>query len=114
MSEQMTRGRTDAETVALNGWGVGTIVRGHEQWVDGRGVWTTWRITAVGEESVLARTIRKDYTGDDRESDLSVDHEHLVTFDCREWSEVATTPPAPTTDPRADVVRGEVASEEES
>ena len=94
MSEQMKRGSTDAETAALNGWGVGTFVRGHEEWADGRGVWTTWRLTAIGEESVLARTVRSEYTGADRADDLRVGYEHLVTFRCREWA--TTTPPAET------------------
>lgn len=83
-------GRTDAETAALNGWTVGTVVRGHEQWADGVGVWSTWRITAIGEEQVLVRTIRRDYTGAgaDRPPDLGADPESAATFTGRNWSEV--------------------------
>jgi hypothetical protein len=46
----MQRGRTEAETCRLNGWSVGTRLAGDE----GYGV-TIIRITAIGEESILAR-----------------------------------------------------------
>lgn len=86
----MNRGRTEAETVALNGWSVGTLVRGHEQWADGVGVWTTWRITAIGEESVLVRGVYREYTGTgaDRPDDDREGMEHTATFKCREWTRV--------------------------
>lgn len=100
----MQRGRTEAETVALNGWAVGTLVRGHEAWPTGEGVWTTWRITGIGEEMVLARTVRSDYTVDgvvrfDDRGRVGTDggREHSVTFTCREWFEVSDSsidPPA--------------------
>ena len=67
----MRRGGNAAETAKLNGWTVGTVVRGHEEWADGLGVWDTWRITAIGEDTVLVRTIRRDFTGVDREPDLA-------------------------------------------
>ncbi len=84
----MKRGRTDAETCALNGWQVGTQVRGHEQWADGVGVWSTWRITAIGEESVLVRSIGRTFTGRDadRPADMRVGPEHTGTFRHREWT----------------------------
>ncbi len=90
----MKRGRTDAETCALNGWTVGTHVRGHEQWADGVGVWSQLRITAIGEESVLVRGVRRDYTGADRAPDLRTGPEHTGTFRYREWTETTPTPAA--------------------
>lgn len=44
------RGASSAETCILNGWGVGTILRGSE----GRGD-DEIRITAIGESCILAR-----------------------------------------------------------
>lgn len=56
MSDQSTkeliRGRTDAELVRLKGWGVGTWLVGDE----GYGP-TVIKITAVGEDSILARQV---------------------------------------------------------
>ena len=85
---------TDAEIARRNGWKVGTVVRGHEQWADGVGVWSTWRITAIGEDSVLVRTIRRDFTGKgaDRAPDLRTGPEHGATFKMRQWSEVVSNP----------------------
>lgn len=92
----MKRGRTERETLDLNGWGVGTLVRGHEQWSDGRGVWSTWRITGLGDSTVLARTVLREYTQDGAltgEVDEKTDHETTVTFDHREWAEVPKKEP---------------------
>lgn len=89
----MKRGKDEADTARLNGWGVGTLVRGHEEWADGRGVWTTWRITAIGEDAVLAKAVRSEYTGLERpphehEHDQRRQRDHTVTFALREWAEV--------------------------
>jgi len=62
------RGSTDAETCRLNGWDVGTVLVGDE----GYGP-TTIRITAIGDEAILART------GSRRES--------TWTLTCRDWFE---------------------------
>lgn len=87
----MKRGRTERETCDLNGWTVGTKVRGHEEWSDGRGVWTTWLITAMGESEVLARTVGSERTKNGEVGGMYRDNsrEGLVTFRHREWSEVA-------------------------
>lgn len=45
----MIRGANDAQTCSLNGWAVGTLLVGDE----GYGP-TVLRITAIGEESLLA------------------------------------------------------------
>lgn len=66
----MKRGSTDAETCRLNGWSVGTVLVGDE----GYGP-TTIRITAIGEESILAAR-----AGSRRES--------TWTLACREWEEM--------------------------
>lgn len=88
----MRHGRTAAETAALNGWAVGTLVRGHEMWSDGVGVWSTWRITAIGEDSVLVRGVRRDFThrGADRPTDWRRGVEHTATFTDRDWFEVSS------------------------
>lgn len=87
----MKRGATEAETCALNGWVVGTLVRGHESW-GGAGVWTTWRITAIGEESVLVRTVHSEYTGEyaGRARPQIRSHEHMASFRHRVWTSVTT------------------------
>lgn len=91
----MKQGSTDAETCALNGWTIGTHVRGHEMWADGVGIWSTWRITAIGEDCVLVKGVKREYTGvgADRPNDLRVGPEHTATFRHREWTET----PDPTT-----------------
>ena len=68
----MKRGRTERETCELNGWGVGTRLAGDEG--HGREV---IRITAIGEESILAR--QEDGVGR---------WEMMWTLRHREWSEV--------------------------
>lgn len=85
------RGRTERETCDLNGWGVGTTLRGHEKWADGRGIWTTIRITALGEESILARTIREERTDPDGTitgDSPRPDREGTWTLDLRDWRPV--------------------------
>jgi len=66
------RGSTDAETCRLNGWGVGTVLVGDE----GYGP-TTIRITAIGDEAILARRT------------LPGRCESTWTLTCREWEVVA-------------------------
>lgn len=83
------RGRTDAETCLLNGWAVGTVLRGQEQWSGGEGVWTTIRITAIGEESILCRAIWNERTGPlgvTLSWDRRTDREGLWTLADREWN----------------------------
>lgn len=73
----MRRGRTDAETCRLNGWLVGTTLVGDE----GCGS-TVIRLTAIGEDAILARAIsHKGEPVDVRETSW--------TLDCREWAEWA-------------------------
>jgi hypothetical protein len=90
----MARGRTERETCELNGWDVGTVLRGHEKWRGGTGMWSTIRITAIGEQSILARCIRHEETAPAGiVSDHQCDHrEAMWTLTSREWS------PAPATD----------------
>lgn len=89
------RGRTERETCDLNGWTVGTVLRGHEQWGDGRGIWTTIRLTAVGEETILARSIREERTDPDgsiTSSGPRRDREGTWTLGLRDWRPVANDP----------------------
>ena len=72
----MKRGRRDAETCRLNGWSVGTRLEGDE----GYGP-SVIQITAVGEQTILARRIS--HGGEPvRESEAT------WTLECREWTEV--------------------------
>lgn len=91
MSERklMNRGKTDVETCILNNWSVGTVLVGHEQWSDGRGTWTTIRLTGMGESTLLARCLqheRTDASGAviDVEKDCR-DGEGVWTLRYREW-----------------------------
>ena len=86
----MQRGATERETCDLNGWGVGTVLRGHEQWRGG-GAWTTIRITAIGEQLLLARCLRHEYhdAASRLVHDKVCDHgESTWTLSAREWSAV--------------------------
>lgn len=90
----MKRGRTERETCDLNGWGVGTVLQGHEVWANGDGIWTTIRLTALGETAILARAIRSERTFADGSSepiDDRVDRESTWTLACREWATPPTT-----------------------
>lgn len=74
----MKRGLTEAQTCALNGWSVGTRLVGDE----GYGP-TVIRITAIGEDSILAvaethNGIPVQFSGDEK----------TWTLTCRDWSEV--------------------------
>ena len=85
----MKRGRTEVETAALNGWDVGTVLRGHERWGSGEGVWTTIIITALGESTLLAHCIRHERTDADGvvTSDIECyDREASWTLRHREWT----------------------------
>lgn len=53
----MLLGKTNAETCRLNGWGVGTILVGDEGFGPEK-----IKITAIGEDSILARKI-EDHRG---------------------------------------------------
>lgn len=65
----MLIGKTDAETVALNGWQVGDILEGWEG-IDYRYV-DRIKITAIGEQYILCL--------------WNDDKEHLTTLSCRDW-----------------------------
>lgn len=71
----MLRGRTEAETCRLNGWIVGTVLVGDEGFGPEK-----IRITAIGDEAILARTIQ---TG---KGDIVERSEGLWTLAYREWS----------------------------
>lgn len=73
----MKRGKTEAETLRLNGWGVGDVLEGDE----GHGP-DRIKITAIGDEFFLCHW---DYgaTGEyQRES-------RNTTLTCREWRKVS-------------------------
>ncbi len=72
----MKRGNTEAETLDLNGWGVGDILEGDEGYGADRIL-----ITAVGEESFLCKWDYK-ATGEYAEESGS------TTLSCREWKKV--------------------------
>ncbi|KXS55303.1 MAG: hypothetical protein AWU57_289 [Marinobacter sp. T13-3] len=76
----MKRGATEAETLRLNGWGVGDILEGTEGSHTDR-IW----ITCIGQEAFLCRW---DYgcTGEFGEEDGQ------ATLTCREWEKVAHKP----------------------
>lgn len=75
VSASMMRGETSAETCILNGWGVGTILRGSE----GRGD-DEIKITAIGERCILARWRYRCEGG--------WGTEHGTTLHAREWRRV--------------------------
>lgn len=79
--------RSDAQIARDNGWDVGTVVQGHETWPDGLGVTTTWRITGIGEEMVLVKTIKAEYD-DGRPDQNREGPEHSATFKFRNWTKV--------------------------
>ena len=71
----MRRGTTGAETCRLNGWTAGTHLVGDE----GCGP-TVIRLTAIGEDAILARAVSHNGQPTDR-------RETTWTLDCREWQE---------------------------
>ena len=72
----MKRGKTEAETLKLNGWGIGDILEGEEC-----GKLQRIRITTVGEELFLCRW--------DYRCDGNFGPEHGSTTLCaREWEKV--------------------------
>jgi hypothetical protein len=73
---KMLRGKTEKETLYLNGWGVGTILEGDEGFGPDRII-----ITAVGEECFLCRW---DYKCTGKWSEESGN----TTLVCREWKRV--------------------------
>jgi len=76
----MQRGKTEAETLRLNGWGVGDILEGDE----GFGPERIW-IISVGQEYFLCRWDRECNGHFDRES-------RNTTLSCREWKKVGYEP----------------------
>ncbi|HPB98053.1 MAG TPA: hypothetical protein PKW66_19205 [Polyangiaceae bacterium] len=75
----MKRGKTDRQTLELNGWGIGDILEGDEGYGPQRIV-----ITAIGEECFLCRWDRH---MDGKWSDES----GITTLRCREWRKVGET-----------------------
>jgi len=73
--DDMVRGQTETETCLLNGWVAGTVLIGDEGFGPEK-----IKITAIGEEAILARTIE---TGKGDAVDRS---EGLWTLAHREWS----------------------------
>lgn len=73
---------SDAELCRRNGWGAGTLLAGDE----GHGV-TVIRITAVGEDNVLAREVC--HAGKPA-GDLAA-REAIWTLTCRDWRHVSGT-----------------------
>ena len=71
----MKRGANDADTCRLNGWTAGTHLVGDE----GYGP-TVIRLTAIGEEAILARAVMLDGQPIPR-------HEATWTLACRDWRE---------------------------
>ncbi len=71
----MKRGKTDRETVELNGWKVGDVLEGD----DGYGLQRI-KITAIGHDAILCRW---DY---DCDGDWSGDK--LTTLNLREWRKI--------------------------
>ena len=72
----MKRGKTEKETLDLNGWGVGDILEGYEGYGPDR-----IKITSVGEELFLCRWRNRKGEGWERESGNT-------TLICREWVRV--------------------------
>ena len=75
--DDVKRGRTERETCDMNGWAVGTRLAGDE----GYGV-TVIEITALGEVSMLAKTVS-------HRGEASNWGESTWTLMAREWAEVA-------------------------
>lgn len=103
MSRQRT-GQTPASFLREQGWGVGTVLAGSPIMSGSTQIERArrFRITAIGEESVLARTmVVPDPTKDTAPSAVPWSSEHLVTFDIRDWrcEERTDIPSTPTTDP---------------
>lgn len=72
----MKRGKTDRETLDLNGWGVGDILEGDEGFGPDR-----IKITAIGEQRFLCRW---DYKCNDDFKEES----GITTLAMREWKKV--------------------------
>jgi hypothetical protein len=73
----MLRGKTEAETCRLNGWTVGTVLVGDEGYGPEK-----IKITAIGEESILAKMI------EDRNGVAIDRHEGTWVLYCRDWKVV--------------------------
>ena len=87
----MKRGRTQAETLHLNDWGVGDILEGTEGVYNaekGTGWINTNRIliTAIGEDSFICKWDYNDGEGFDRPETGN------TTLFCREWKKVGEDP----------------------
>ena len=77
----MKRGKTEVETLQLNGWGVGDILEGDEGYGPSRIL-----ITAMGEELFICRW---DYKISGHYGSESGN----TTLKCREWTKVGTLHP---------------------
>lgn len=69
---------TAAQKCRDNGWGPGTLLAGDEGYGE-----TVIRVTAVGEDSILARAIS-------HRGEPTKRRESLWTLSCRDWREVAS------------------------
>lgn len=78
MAKTLNAALSDAEICRRNGWRPGTLIRGTEHFQSGKSQTNTIKITAVGEESILARCV-----------DGDGDPEHSWTLKCREWKKVS-------------------------
>lgn len=75
-TRELSRGKSDAGVVRARGWGVGTWLAGDE----GYGT-TIIRITAVGEQNILAKKVS-------HKGVLVNESEGGWTLRCRDWTEV--------------------------
>lgn len=73
----MKRGKTERETLELNGWGIGDILEGDEGHGPDRII-----ITAIGEEKFLCKW---DYKC---KGEYSRGESGSTTLSCREWKKV--------------------------
>jgi hypothetical protein len=80
---------SDAGKCRANGWGVGDVLEGFEF---GRG--DRIRLTAIGEDNILARTVASKVRGG--EWAAAEGYETLWTLDCREWKKVGPNTEAST------------------
>lgn len=74
----MKRGKTEVETLQLNGWGIGDILEGDE----GYGA-DQIKIIAMGNEYFLCQWKNRETGSFDRESPNT-------TLSCREWRKVGS------------------------
>jgi hypothetical protein len=72
----MLRGKTERETLELNGWGIGDILEGDEGYGPDR-----IKITGIGEERFLCRW-------DNKCKGVYAEESGFTTLNCRDWKKV--------------------------